>query len=422
MHLLIPYINRMLPVNIPDKNLLFDIAPGETPTVPDFDECIRVALRTPIGAPALENQLQPGMRLIIISDDNTRPTPTRRILPLLLDHLNGCGIPDRDIRILISSGTHRAMTEAELEEKYGPEVRGRVEILPHRYKDPAELVDCGFTKSGVPIFANRHAIQVDFRIAVGNIVPHHPAGWSAGAKAVLPGIGGEETVARMHLFGSSHPALGIIDSAMRREMEDFASRIGLNFILNVVLNRSGGLVGAFAGHFIEAHRAGVAIARQVYGAPIPAQADLVISSTAPVDFDFFQGDKGITSAELAARQGGEILCVTGCIEGISPAHPELADYVGKLSTQEIWALVERGGVPDPLTAAEAIVINDIRDRQKITLATEGLSPEMCRAMGMGHIVPSGLNEYLQMRLVQEPELKIGVMRQSAELLPYIEPR
>jgi nickel-dependent lactate racemase len=411
----------MLPAWIPGKNLLFDIAPRETRPAPNFDDCIQTALNRPIGAPTLADQVLPGMKIIIISDDNTRPTPTRRILPLLLDHLNGCGIPDHDIRILISSGTHRPMTEAELHEKYGPNVRGRVTILPHRYKDPDELVDCGHTQSGVPITVNRHALQADFRIAIGNIVPHHPAGWSAGAKAVLPGIGGEETVARMHLFGSCRPALGVIESAMRREMEDFAGRIGLNFILNVVLNRTGALVSAFAGHYVDAHRAGVAVARQVYGAPIPQQADLVISSTAPVDFDFFQGDKGITSAEPAVRLGGEILCVTGCKEGVSPAHPELAEYVGRMTNPEIWAMLEHGA-PDPLTAAEAIVINDIRDRVKITLATEGLTPEICRAMGMGYITPDGLDAYLKRRLHQEPELKIGVMRQSAELLPFVAPQ
>ena len=315
------------------------------------------ALDQPVGAQPLSQQVRPGMRVIIISDDNTRPTPTWRILPLLLDHLNQAGVPDRDIRIIISSGTHRAMTQAELLEKYGLQVLTRVEILPHRYKVPTELVECGYTSSGTRILANRHVIEADFRIAVGNIVPHHPAGWSGGAKAVLPGVGGEETVAQMHLFGSLYPALGVINSAMRREMEDFAGRIHLDAILNVVLNREEELVAAVSGHYIHAHRKGVEIARQVYGVPIPAQADLVISSTTPVDFDFFQGDKGITSAELATCAGGEIVCVSGCVEGISPAHPELSDYVGKMTTQQIWEQQSAGKVPDPLTAAEAIVIN-----------------------------------------------------------------
>jgi lactate racemase len=420
MRMNIPFVNKKLIVDIPASNLLFDISPKDFPAEGDPDMVIQQAMNQPIGAPTLEHLVQPGMQVIIISDDNTRATPTNQIIPILLDRLNLAGIADRDIRIIIASGTHRAMTEDELEEKYGSVVLSRVQILPHRYKDRMELVACGSTVSGTPILANRHVIEADFRIAVGSIVPHHPAGWSGGAKAVLPGIGGEETVAKMHLYGSRYPALGRIDSAMRREMEDFASRINLNYILNVVLNRDGHLVGAFAGHFIHAHRRGVEQSREVYGVPIPKLADLVISSTTPVDFDFFQGDKGITSAELATKPGGEIACVTGCLEGISPAHPELADYVGKMSTADIWKMLETQPVQDPLTAAEAIVINDIQSKMQITLVTDGLSPDLCRSMHMRHVSPEGLAEYIQVKLQQQPALKIGIMRNSAELLPFLE--
>ena len=247
------------------------------------------------------------------------------MIPILLDDLNRAGIPDSNIRIIISSGTHRAMTEAEIDEKYGPSILSRVEILPHRYKDPESLVHFGITRRGTNIWVNRHVVEADVRIVVGNIIPHHPTGWSAGAKAVLPGVAGEETVAQMHFLGSRDPSLGRVDTDMRKEMEDFAERIGLNFILNVILNRKAELVDAVAGHFIHAHRVGVEKSKKVYGLTIPALADMTISSTSPVDFDFFQADKGITSAEPATQIGGEIVLVAGCLEGISPAHPELAD-------------------------------------------------------------------------------------------------
>jgi nickel-dependent lactate racemase len=419
MQLQIPYVDRFETITIPERNLLFDIAPCDYPPAADFDSAIITALNAPIGTPALAQQLVPGMKVVIISDDNTRPTPTRRIIPLLLNHLNACGIPDRDVTILIASGTHRAMNAAEIEEKFGAEVMDRVSILPHRYKDPSELVEAGQTVSGARIFVNRHAVQADFRIAVGNIIPHHPAGWSGGAKAVLPGIGGEETVAQMHLRGSRNPALGVIDSAMRREMESVADQIHLNFILNVVLNREGALVAAFAGHFQKAHRAGVELAKKVYGVTIPDRADLVISSTSPIDFDFFQGDKGITAAEPATCLGGEIVCVSGCREGVSPAHPELAEYVGKMTNTQIWELVENRRVPDPLTAAEAIVINDIRDRMNITMMTDGLTAQTCAAMGLGNVLPGELNAYLQHRIQQSPDIRIGVIRQSAEIVPIV---
>jgi hypothetical protein len=175
-----------------------------------------------------------------------------------------------------------------------------------------------------------------------------------------------------------------------------------------------------AGHTIAAHRAGVQISKAVYGVPIPALADLTISSTSPVDFDFFQGDKGITSAEKSTRPGGEILLVSGCIEGISPAHPELAGYVGRLANDQIWELLAAHQVPDPLTAAEAIVINDIMASMKISIVSRGISPDLCRSMGMFPIQPEDLRSYLAGRIRSNPTLKIGILRKSAEILPYLE--
>lgn len=415
----IPYVDRFLDVDIPAGNLIFDVSPQNVPAVEDFRGTLRRAMADPVGAPPLQELVRPGQKVIIISDDNTRITPTKQIIPILLDTLNEAGIPDKDIQVIISQGTHRPMTESELEDKYGQPVRSRVAILPHRYKDPGSLVDYGTTQRGTRIWVNRHVVEADVRIAVGNIIPHHPTGWSAGAKAVLPGVAGEETVAQMHFLGSRDPALGRLDTEMRREMEDYAEKIGLNFILNVILNRDGQLVDAVAGHFIKAHRAGVEKSKQVYGLPIPELADMTISSTSPVDFDFFQADKGITSAEPATRIGGEIVLVSGCLEGVSPAHPELADYVGKMSDDEIWKLFHAGKLPDPLTGAEAIVINDIKDKMAITVVSEGLSPQLCAAMGFRHVYPDELGKYVGQRLKENSGLKIGILRQSAEVLPVL---
>jgi nickel-dependent lactate racemase len=413
----IPFVDRILDLEIPQRNLIFDVAPRNVDSAPDFNGTIRQALANPIGTPLLAEMLKTGMKVILICDDNTRVTPVRQIIPLLLEDLNRSGIPDRDIRIILASGTHRQMTEAEIEAKYGSEITSRVNVIRHYYKNPGELTNYGVTNRGIPVVVNRNVVEADFRIAVGNIVPHHPAGWAAGAKAVLPGVGGEETVAAMHLLGSRYPALGLRDSIMREEMEDFAEVIHLNFILNVILNRDAGLVGAVAGHFQAAHRAGVQIAQQVYGVPIPELADLTISSASPMDFDFFQGDKGITSAELSTRPGGEIVLVAGCVEGISPAHPELTEYVGAMSNAEIWKLVEARTVKDPLTAAEAIVINDIRAKMAISLLSRGIPREKCERLGITYIAENGLGDYIAGRIRQQPGLKIGILRHSADVLP-----
>ncbi len=415
----IRYVDREIPVNLPPDSILFDLEPRDVPAATDYGRILRQALAAPIGAPPLADLLTPGQNVVLIVDDNTRLTPVQQILPVVLAELNRAGIPDSHIRAVIASGTHRAMTPAEKTEKFGP-LLSRIRFLDHRYRDTSTLVDYGTTARGTRIWVNRDVVQADFRIAIGNIIPHHPTGWSGGAKAVLPGVGGEETVAGMHLLGSRWPALGRVDTPMRQEMEDFAAKIGLNFILNVILNREGEIVSAVAGHFVQAHRAGVALSTAVYGLPICACADVVISSTSPVDWDLFQADKGITSAEPATKPGGEIVLVAGCLEGVSPAHPELADYLGKMTSAQIWDRLARHETPDPLTAAEAIVLNDIKEKQRITIATGGLSPALVESMGFAHLSPDHLDAYLQERRRANPGLTFGIMRQSAELFPYVQ--
>jgi len=415
----IPYIDRTIELDIPMENIVFDAYPRCIAPAEELEAILRRALANPIGTPPLQDMVKPEERVIIIADDNTRCTPTKQVIPVLLDALNKAGVTDKFIQIMIASGTHRPMTRDELDVKYGDQVLSRVPILTHHYRDPNELVHYGLTDRGTRIQVNRHVVEADFRIAVGNIVPHHPVGWSAGAKAVLPGVGGEETIAQMHLLGSRDPALGKIDTEMRHEIEDFADKIGLNFILNVILNREGLLVDAVAGHFAAAHRVGVKKSKSVWGVTIPRPADITISSTSPIDFDFYQADKGLFSAEIATQIGGEIILVSGCIEGVSPAHPELASYVGQMTNNEIWSLLSAGDVSDPLTCAEAIVINDLKDKRNITIVSDGLTPALCIKMGFHHVLPGNLADYLSTRLEENPTLQVGILRQSGQVLPIL---
>jgi lactate racemase len=413
----IPYMNRSLEVVIPAQNLAFDVGPIDAVAASNPAGVVRAAIRNPIGTSPLGALLPRNGKVLIISDDNTRRTPARVIIPVLLDELNHCGVPDGDIRILIASGTHRPMTAHELELKFGQQVLSRVEVIPHNYKDPGALRDCGVTRRGTPIWLNRLAFEAGFRIAAGDIIPHYPAGWSGGAKAVLPGIAGEKTTAALHYLGCRNPVIRGAETEMRAEMEEVAAAAGLDFIVNTTLSRQGEIVDVVAGHYVKAHRAGVAKSEKVYGVPVPECVDLCLSISMPVDLDLFQAAKGICAAEIVTRAGGEIVLVSGCVEGISPAHPELADYMGRMSTADLWKLAESGAPPDPLTCAGAILINTVRDKAAITVATDGLAPDLCARLGIGHVAPDALPAYIERRLIETPTLRLGILRSGAELLP-----
>ena len=241
----IPYGDATRAFRVPADNLLGVYSPLAAPVAPDSAAEIARALAAPIEAPTLVEFARGRRSVVIVADDNTRPTPTDVIVPLLLAALNAAGVPDDAIRAVIALGTHRPMTPDEIERKFGPEVVRRVPVDNHEAFDPAALVDLGATPSGVPVFVNRTVMEADLVIGVGSIVPHHIPGYSGGAKIIQPGVCGERTTGEVHLLSVRREGslLGVVENPVRAEMEAIAERAGLRAILNTVLDTQGRLVG-----------------------------------------------------------------------------------------------------------------------------------------------------------------------------------
>jgi len=345
---------------------------------------VRRALANPIGSRPLWELAQKGKKVAIAVDDITRSTPCRSILPVVIDELAKAGVSARDIKIIIALGTHRKMSEEEVLERYGEEIVSRIEIVNHDARDPDELIDLGQTPSGTPIIVNRVFYEADVKVAIGNVIPHMYAGWSGGAKAVQPGVSSEATTYSTHIAAARIPLeelVGKVENPVRREMERVAQGVGLNFILNTVLNERGELVKAFAGDMVLAHREAVRLAGSIYCPKIPPAADIVLVSSHPADIDYWQAIKGAVVASLSVRNGGAIILLTPCEEGISPTHPEAERY-GALQLQDVEAYVKAGVIRDLASAAFAMVQARIRAKARLLIVSEGLGEGQCKSLGV----------------------------------------
>lgn len=161
-------------------------------------------------------------------------------------------------------------------------------------------------------------------------------------------------------------------------------------------------------------------AKRVYGAAFRQKADITLSSTYPIDFDLFQADKRLFSAAVCTNEGGEIILASPCYEGISPAHPEAVE-LGSIDDEELWQLARSNCGQDPLSIAEVLYFNSLKRLFKVTLATEGVSPQAAARLGFNHLEPAALPEYLSRRLGAQPGLTVGIVRCSAETLPVYWP-
>jgi nickel-dependent lactate racemase len=286
------------------------------------------------------------------------------------------------VTVLIALGTHRAMTAAEIEAHFGPGVTRRVRVVNHAWQDPAALVDLGTTGQGTPVQVNRLAVEADFLLGLGSIVPHHIAGYAGGAKIVQPGISGPATTGATH-FASTRTRrsyLGLVDNPIRAEMAAIAGRVGLQAVLNVVLDTGGRLVQAFYGEAQAAHRAGAAVARRVYGVALPGAADIVVAGSHPCDSEFWQAHKALYPADLAVRSGGTVIIATPCPEGVTATHAGMLDYTA-LDADTIERLILDGTIGDRVAGALALAWAKMRARATIALVSDGIDGHAARALG-----------------------------------------
>lgn len=369
-------------VEVDDRNLLFYAVHRTMDVLPDQATVIETALDNPIGTHRLEDLLDPEDRVVIIVDDITRPTPTAKILPVILARLAQVGTPNEAVLIFMALGTHRPMTYEELCVKLGDEVLARYRVINRDYRN-GDYVDLGTTASGIPIEVNREILDADVRIAIGNIVPHVTSGWGGGSKIILPGVCSQKTVDRMHyaacLMQPVLDVLGVRDNQARVEMDDIAGKIGLDFIVNTVLDAEQRMVGVFTGHYIEAHRAAVALAQEVMVVPILEPADIVIVSAHPCHFDYWQGIKPYTFAHLAVREGGVLIFLLDGVErlcGDAPSHENAVRTYLPLTFAEQVAAVQRGEVDDIVGMNVPLYHAMVRDRvQRTICVTHHLTSE-----------------------------------------------
>jgi nickel-dependent lactate racemase len=190
--------------------------------------------------------------------------------------------------------------------------------LPHSQHDPQACVSLGRTRRGTPVEILESVASSDLIVATGNIEYHYYAGYSGGAKAVLPGVSSDASVIKNHeLMRDPAAVSGRLDSPVRLDMEDAAKVAGLDFILNTVLNSRKEIVLSVAGDFLQAHRAGAAAVDQMYRCVVePADIVVTCAGGRPKDLNLFQAQKALDNAKNAALPGGTIILLAECSEGL----------------------------------------------------------------------------------------------------------
>lgn len=416
----IPYGKETIEFSIPRDNLIGVYSPKDFSSVPNIQKEILRAINNPIGTKSLRELAIGAKKVVLVADDNTRLTPADKIIPVLLTELNAAGVKDEEITIIIALGTHRFMSEDEILIKFGEEVVRRITIKNHDFRDLETMVDLGITPNGTHIFVNKEAYQADFKVGIGSIVPHYIPGFAGGAKIIQPGISGEQTTAETHLLSTRAPRsyLGLRDNPVRVELNSIARAVGLDTIINTVLNIQGEVVGVFYGDTVEAFNAGVELSREVYSVEIPEEADIVVASSYPCDLEFWQAHKALYPADLAVKEGGIIILLAPCYEGVSVTHEDILEITDK-TMRDLQNMVANKEIHDEVAASLAIGWAQVKERESVYIVSNGVCDQDALKLGFTPFV--SVDDALKAAYkIKGVNARITVLTHAPDMLPIVQ--
>ena len=361
-------------VEVPEKNLKGVLHANQVPVGLMNEEEVARALREPIGTPRLSEIVRPGERIAIVTSDITRPCPTYRIMPPLLDELYAAGCRPEDITLVFALGSHRGHTDEEKRKLAGDRAWNEIRCVD---SDRGDCVHLGETDHGTPIDITRVVAEADRRICLGNIEYHYFAGYSGGAKAIMPGVSTREAIQANHsMMVREEACAGNLDTnPLRQDIEQAAAICGVDFIVNVVLDEHKQIVKAVAGDLVKAHREGCAFLDRMYLKQLDERADIVIVSQggAPKDLNLYQTQKALDNAKHAVKAGGTIILIGSCKEGLGERVFE--EWMLNAPTAE--SMIERIGRDFQLGGHKAAAIVMVLKNAEIYLVSD-LEPDFVK--------------------------------------------
>ncbi|MGE4272049.1 MAG: nickel-dependent lactate racemase [Desulfitobacterium sp.] len=381
-------------------------------------EQISTALLSLIGEINFD-KLRSAKSVAIAVSDMTRPVPSRLILEKLLPWLAEFGIHGDQITVLVGGGLHHPATQEEMNYIVGEELQKRVkQVLPHDADDEASLTFLGPSPLGTPVYVNKYFAQADYKIVTGMVDAHQFMGFTAGVKGAVIGLGGRQTITGNHvrLFQPGAELGHMEGNPARMDLEDCGRIIGVDMIVNVVLNTQKKVIKAVAGHPVAAHRVAVEFAKSIFGVSM-SLADIVVASPGgfPKDINAYQAQKALTPALQLVKPGGTIILVAQCLEGS-----------GEESFEETMALYED---PSDIVASfkeKEFVIGPHKAylwartflKAKTILVSDKVSPELAKTLMIK--VTRSLQEAIDEVIPNSStNLKITVLTHANSIIPMI---
>jgi nickel-dependent lactate racemase len=380
MKIKLAYGKTGLDINLPGTASVKIIEPEFVPACPDQEGAVAGSLRNPIGTPPLAEMVKPSDTVALVFSDITRPTPNHIMIPVILKELDRAGIPKDKITLFNSTGTHRLNTPEEIAGMLTGEVVKNYRIIQNDARAEGQHVVAGTTRSGNVVKIQKDFFACSFKILTGFIEPHFFAGFSGGGKAVMPGMAHLSTVMNNHNavnIDDDKAVWGILEgNPIRSEVNEAASMVKPDFLVNVTLNKDKAITKSFAGDWTQAYLAGTQFVKKTAMVRTDSLYDIVITSNSgyPLDLNLYQAVKGMSAAAKVVKPGGTIIIAAECWDGI-PAHGSFGKILleAKNFDDMLTRIRAKGFMMDDQWQAQILAL--IARKADIHVYTTGLSAQ-----------------------------------------------
>ncbi len=327
----IPYDDSEIELKIPVANVQFfmDLKSGSV------DDENRDKLKEAVARSAgtrLEDLIH-NKRVAMIVEDATRTVPLNDLLTVLGPYLPAA----EKITVLLATGTHDGENDGNYEivesvRQYAAQfdfALGRIIIHDCQH---GPFYSAGTTNSlGNQIMVNTAIQDAEIFIVLSDMKNHYFAGYSNAIKNFVPGLCAYKTIERNHAlslrpestFGHHplHPDIKRRTNPLAQDMWEAYKLIVRNRPVYVVATVSmrNNVLWAGAGLLEPTITEGIKQVDQLMSVHIPVSDKLIISCGGyPNDESLYSAQRALELSKNGIRQGGEILFLAGCRNGIGP--------------------------------------------------------------------------------------------------------
>jgi nickel-dependent lactate racemase len=264
--------------------------------------------------------------IAIVVADKTRLCGYDCYLPVLLDEIIRRKVDQNRITIYIAYGTHPPQSEEESREAYG-KAWSQFRFIHHDCRDRTLFRELGTTKQGTPLRTRKDICDVDFLITFGAVSHHYFAGYGGGRKLIFPGLGEQKAIYHNHFLFLDRKKKRLADGCgpgrlsnnpLAEDLAEVEKIRPTDLAIHGILNYQGKLCRLLVGRGDAFFQTACKIHAAHSEIDDSVRYDLVLASCGgfPKDINFIQSHKAIHNAAMFVKDGGTLVVLAECRDGI----------------------------------------------------------------------------------------------------------